>query len=434
MIQKISHYAVPKKCGNSGSGCPFAGLDLSGLIPKAYEPRYDELPLDESALYREDVTGAYTPQGACTDGTYLYRALVSSDEAPTKIQKFDLASGALIHEATSVSFGHANDMTFAKGYLYIAHSSSTSTVYKVDPNTFSLVETFTVPLTIWGIAYEPVNDLFIFGGVGSAYLSVYYSDFSFMYRIKPQNAFTGSVRQGIACDSNYIYIALDNAYGTVIGNEYGSRIMVYTWNGMFIKSLYIDMKEIEWAFPLNGFMYIGTYEGRDDLDVKSGKVYKVKYDLYPEQTIITGRPTDVSGGLNNLQRLPEGTPVRLWTGSQTTGSFKLDSASHGVTIDENAPFRYLRFRFSGANQGVFDWYPVNNGVVCIREIDVTAAAQDSNIRIRECRLTFDKATQTFTIDSNFGEQIFKDASENTIDITKYTDSNLIEITQIWGVV
>ena len=109
-------------------------------------------------------------------------------------------------------------------------------------------------------------------------------------------------------------------------------------------------------------------------------------------------------------------------------------------ITESAPFRYFRIRFKGANQGVFDWYPAENGVAAIREVDITAAASDSNFRVREARLTakFTVGQMTgFTIDSNFCDGFLWDASEEKLVVTKYTDETVIEqihITQIWGVV
>lgn len=432
MIEKLEHYAIEKGCGCSVD----EGWD-SGYMPIEWENRYTELKLSASHIWRDDITGAYTPQGACTDGKYLFRALVANDDEPTWLQKIDLETGKVVLERKDLVLGHANDMTYARGALYIAHSSSTNILYKVDPEHFTLLETIKLGLSIWGISYCPENDLFILAGVGSAYLSVYYPDFKFMYRIKPINPYYGLVRQGIFCDQNYIYVSLDNAYGAVLDNQMGSRIMVYTWNGIFVKSIFLGIKEIEWSFPLNGQMYIGTYEGRDPNDVKSGRIYRVPYDLYPEQTVITGRPTDVSGGVNNLQRLPEGTPVRLWDGSLQSGTLTLDSSSHNLIIDEDAPFRYLRFRFKGANQQVFDWYPANTGVPCLREVDITDAVEDSTIRVREMRLSFNVNAQTFTVTSNSAEEIFKDASENTIAITKYKDNSkfdLIELTQIWGII
>lgn len=436
MLEKINHYALEHGCG-----CAIdSDVPGSSSIPKGWESRYDEITPALSNIFREDVTGAYTPQGATTDGTYLYRALVSEDSEPTWVQKIELSTGKVVKESKSTSYGHANDLCYAKGFLYIAHSSSTNILYKVNPDTLALVETINLPVTIWGIDYCAEYDLFILGSVGSAYFSVYYSDFKFMYRIKPDNPYYGLVRQGIHCDSNYIYVSLDNAYGTVTGNDVGSRIMVYTWNGIFVKSIYIPIKEIEWGFPVGADMYIGTYEGRDPNDIKSGIIYKVPYDLYPGQTVLTGRPTEVSGGINNLQRLPEGTPVRLWEGSISAPAttITLDSAATGLIVDEDGPFRYLRFRFKGANQQVFDWYPTNTGVPCLREVDITDAQEDSTIRVREMRMSFSAANQTFSITSNTAEEIFKDASENTITINKYreitTKFDPIVVTQIWGIV
>lgn len=433
MIKKLQHYSIPAKCKTAG-GCPF---DFSQFMPKAWETRYTELELGEGDRLRSEQTGAYTQQGGCTDGQYIYRAFVEEDTKPTKLQKLDM-TGAVVLERTLDVLGHANDMTYCSkdGYIYVAHSSSTSIVYKVSPSTLAVVDTINIAPSIWGIAYNATDDIFLLGNVGSAYISVYTYDFKFMYRIKPANPFSGLVRQGIACDENYIYLALDNAYGTVIENEKGSRIMVYTYNGMFIKSIYIDIKEIEFL-AVNGQMFIiGTYEGRDENNVKTCDLYKTTFDLYPTQTVITGRPTDVSGGLNNLQRLPEGTPVRLWDGSLQSGVVTLQVPAR-LTLSEDGPFRYLRFRFKGANQQVFDWYPTNNGVVTLREVDITDAQEDSTIRIREMRLTFSHAAKTFTIETNFLEEIKHDKSEGAIAITKDRTgalATLIEVTQIWGIV
>lgn len=211
--------------------------------------------------------------------------------------------------------------------------------------------------------------------------------------------------------------------------------MIYTWNGMFIKSVFIDIAEIEWADYVDGILYFGTYDGRDPNDVKSGKIYAIPFDIYPEQTNQTGRPTDVSGGLNNLQRLPEGTHVRLWDGDVSTGTITLQSASTRLRIDEDGPFRYLLFKFKGANDQTFIWYPVNNGIPTLREFDITAAVEDSNIRFREARLQFNESNQTFTIESNLIEELKSDVSEGTLKLTKNpTGIGGITVTSIWGIV
>lgn len=441
MIETIKHYSLCK-CRTLPK--------YSDDMPKGFENRYEEIKLSDENILRFDNTGDYTPQGACLiRGTdYLVRALVKSDDLPTKLQKINKNTGEIVLEVADYSCGHANDMTYnaVDGYLYIAHSSSTSIVYKVNPNTLALVDTLNFGPTIWGLAHEPTNNLYALGNVGSAYMSVYNNSKGkpdFMYRLKPDNAYSAMVRQGIDCDSNYLYVALDNAYGAEIENDKGSRVMVFTWNSMFIKSLFIDIAEIEFIAVESKTdnvktFYIGTYEGRDLKNQKSGYIYKVDVDLYPEQTVLTGRPTDVSGGLNNLQRLPEGTPVRLYNGEGLdTGLITLDTAGTQLKVDEDGPFRYLKIRFKGANAQVFDWYPVNNGVPTLREFDITAAKEDTTIRFREMRLIFNATNQTFTIDSNFNETLTFDASEGAISITKDvegTTNDRIFIEQIWGIV
>lgn len=434
MIKAIEHYSIPPKCQNDNSGCPFIG---TSYIPKSWEHRYGELRMDAAAKIREDITGEYTPQGGCTDGTYIYRALVKNDDEATKLQKLSL-TGEILLEKTTTSYGHANDMTYCSkdGLLYIAHSSSTNIIYKVDPSTLELVDTINIGTSIWGIDYNATDDVFVLGLVGSAFLSVYTYEFKFIYRIKMQNAFTGMVRQGLSCTDNYIFVNLDNAYGTTTGNDYGSRIMVYTWNGMWIKSYHLAIKEIEFMAILGSKMIIGTYEGRDSENIKSGDLYIIDFDLYPNQTVITGRPTDVSGGLNNLQRLPEGTMVRIFDGAAKTGTIKL-TVPEAIHVDEDGPFRYLKIRFKGANQRVVDYFLLNNGTLCLSETDITDAVEDTTVRFREARLTFDVNAQTFTFVDNFIEEIKHDKSEGTTTFTKIETEgplSFIEINDIWGVV
>ena len=428
MIDKIKNPYIPEKFNGSLDCCGSS----DGAI-KTWFTKYTEVKLSDSQILRDDITGAYTPQGGCVYGGYIYRALVKADEEPAIIQKIRITDGEIVTEKTGV-YGHCNDMFIKEGYLYVLHSSSTNIVYRLNMETLEFIDETATGPTRWGQAYNATDKVDVIGTVGSAYFSVYI-DGKFMYRIKPENAFSGLVRQGIFCDDNYIGVVLDNAYGAVIENNKGSRVMFYTFNGMFIKSVYIPIPEIEWADYVDGTLYIGTYDGRDPNNVKSGKIYVVPFDLYPEQTELTGRPTEVSGGLNNLQRLPEGTPVKLWQGDQMDGDIQLNTSDTRLQIDEDGPFRYLIFEFDGANAQSFIWFPKDSGVVALRETDVTAAANDSTIRHRETRLIFYTASQTFSIDSCIIEEIKLDASENTITIIKNPEGvSCNRIRSIWGVI
>ena len=430
MIEKIKNPYIPDEFNGSLNSCGCSPCNSD--VPRAWLSRYTEVKVNDAVKLREDITGAYTPQGACVSGPYIYRALVKADNEPAIIQKIRITDGTIVKE-TTYTCGHANDMFIKEGYLYILHSSSTNIVYQFTLDLEFLAVEQTGP-TRWGQAYNSVDKIDVIGNVGSAYFSVY-KDGVFLYRIKPDNAFSGMVRQGIFCTENYIAVALDNAYGAVIENNLGSRVMFYTWNGMFIKSVHVPIAEIEWADYADGKLYIGTYEGRDTSNVKSGKIYVIPFDLYPEQTEQTGRPTDVSGGLNNLHRLPEGTPVKLWQGEQSSGVVRLLTSDTRLQLDEDGPFRYLIFEYDGANANSCIWWPKNNGVPILREFDITAATEDSNLRFREMRLTFDVAKQEFTIASNLVEQLLSDVSAKTLALTKSPEGLAgIKIRSIWGII
>lgn len=431
-ITKIKNPYIPEDYDGSLGYNNCKKCEDTGFNPGWFS-RYTEINMNNAELIREDITGAYTPQGACVYGPYIYRAMVKEDNEPAIVQKIRLADGTIVLEKL-LTLGHANDIFMKGGALCVLHSSSTNIVYQLNPETLELLGKLESGPTRWGQAFNEVDNIDVIGNVGSAYFSVY-NNGSFMYRIKPDNAFSGLVRQGIFCDENYIGVVLDNKYGAVIENEMGSRIMFYTWNGMFIKSVFIPIAEIEWADYKEGILYFGTYEGRDENDVKSGKIYKVKFDLYPEQTNITGRPTDLSGGLNNLHRLPEGTPIKLWQGTASEGVIGLWTKETRLQIDEDGPFRFIKFEFEGANSCTFDWFVKNNGVVTLREFDITAATTDSNVRFRELRMTFSATNQSFTIESNLVEELKSDVSEGTLAMTKSpTGIDGIRVKSIWGII
>lgn len=431
-VEPIKNPYIPDEFDGSLNTC--CKEENENAVPKAWLTKYVDVKLTDSHILRDDITGAYTPQGGCVYNGFIYRALVKEDDEPAIIQKIRISDGAIVVEKMSRAYGHANDMFVKGGILCILHSSSTNIVYRLNLDTLEYIDTLTEGPTRWGQAFNDVDGLDVIGTVGSAYFSVYNKG-SFMYRIKPDNAFSGLVRQGIFAGSNYIGVVLDNVYGATEDDTGGSRIMFYTWNAMFIKSVYVPIKEIEWADYIDGILFIGTYEGRDPADVKSGKIYVIDFDLYPGQTVQTGRPTDVSGGLNNLQRLPEGTPVKLWEGSQMEGEILLHTASTRLKIDADGPFRYLIFKFDGANACTFIWFPTNGGTVALRETDVTAAENDSTIRHRETRLVFDEVNQKFDIVACHIEEIKLDQSENTITITKNPEGIACnKIRTIWGVV
>lgn len=442
MIETIKHYAVKEGCKPNFT-CPYEEVDLSAYMPKAWEVRYDELKESYGTVLRNDVTGAYTPQGACSDGRYIYRALVQDNTMATKLQKIDMYSGQIILEKENTSYTHANDMTYCSkdGYIYIAHANVTSICSVVDRNTLEEVRRFDIGGDTWGISYNAHDNVFIVGVTGATYLSVYTYDWKFIYRLKLNNNYSTLVKQGIWCNQFYIFTGLDNRYGTVEGNEYGSRIMVYTWTGDFIKSIHLDIDELEWLhvqcdtlngnFASRGTLYVGTYEGRNEDNVKSGRIITYKFDLYPKQTDPAGRTSDTSGGLNRMHRLQEGTHVKLFEGNTSSGSFTINTLPNTTY----GSFRYLVFFIYGANYKTVTMLRTGTTYV-LREFDISNDST-KNVHLREIQLELQADERTFKVVYNMTER-FKPNEDGTITVEKevdtFTNFNALSIREVWGVV
>lgn len=449
MIDKIKNPYIPDTFDGSLSCCPnkeptpVTPVDMSAYIPKAWEVRYDELKVSNGKVLRDDTTGAFTPQGACSDGRYIYRALVQDNNASTKLQKIDMYSGQILLEKENTSYTHANDMTYCSkdGYIYIAHANVTSICSRVNPNTLEEVNRFDIGGDTWGISYNAHDDVFVVGVTGSTYLSVYSYDWKFIYRLKMSNNYATMVKQGIWCNQFYIFCGVDNRYGTVNGNEYGSRVMVYTWTGDFIKSIHLDIDEIEWLhvqcdtlngnFASRGTLYIGTYEGRNAEDIKSGRIITFKFDLYPNQTVPAGRTSDISGGLNRIHRCQEGTHVKLFEGDVSSGSFTLNLLPH-TTVGS---FRYLVFFVYGSNYKTIQMLRTGT-TYALRENNMPNSTGNTDLFDREMQLELQANERTFNITHNICQRV--EFTESGVEVLKEVDTfntlTPLRIREIWGIV
>lgn len=444
-IQKIINPYIPDTFDGSLDACKSPAVpECDESVPKSWLVKYDELKFTDANVFRNDITGAFTPQGGCSDGTYIYRALVQDNGANTKLQKIEIATGNIVLEKENTSYTHANDICYCSkdGYLYIAHANVTSICSRVNRDTLEEVNRFDIGGDTWGISYNAHDDVFIVGVTGATYLSVYSYDWVFIYRLKMQNNYSSFVKQGISCSPYYIFIGLDNRYGTINGNDYGSRVMVYTWTGDFIKSYHIDIAEIEWLhcefeqlngnYAGKGTIYIGTYEGRDANDIKSGKILKIPFDIYPDQTVPAGRTSDISGGLNRIHRSQEGTNVKLFEGNAGNGTFTLNLLPNTNV----GSFRYLVFFIYGSNYKTIQMLRTGTTYV-LREHNIGNTIADTDIYVREMSLELGADERSFTINHNVCQRI-KFNEDGTHYVHKEVDSfNLytpIYIREIWGVV
>lgn len=423
-IKELNHYSIPK--ASSPTCCNSNETDTSHLLPKNWLPNYETLEVE---VLRPSFADGLTCQGGTTDGQYLYRALINTNDDLTTLQKIDINTGAIILSKTKRSYTHANDMTYCSkdGYLYIAHGSENNTlISKVDRATLEYVESFTIGSGIWSIAYNEVDDIWVVGVSGGYYFTVYNNKWELIYRLSPENKPTGYVKQSIHCDDNYIY---GFYYDSING---GGIVNVVTYNGMFVKRYRIDLDyEPEFLAVVGDTMYLGFYEGRTN-EVKYNSIYKAKFDFYKDQTANSMRPTDVEGGLGKLVRLPAGTQVCLWRGESKSNSIKIFSNKVTPTA-----FRYLKFVSVGSNQFVTDWF--KGGRVRISETNMNDDAGNTLIYFREMLLIYNADTNSFDVEINIThKEAFNE--DGTVTVLKEdikdsaTTQEFIYVSQVWGIV
>ena len=194
----------------------------------------------------------HVQQGFATDGEYAYSILENQVDKLCSIWKLDLKDWSVSEIQYGLDLDHGNDMTYnpVLDQLLVVHNKPRYTrVSFVDPGTLEIQGAKTMPYQIYSMAYEPSRNQYVIGISGSYDFAILDGEFKKVVRLKGVN--TGLVKQGVACDENYIYFPqnTDDARENVL--------MVYDWEGSFITRIPVDTrKEIESLFRCGDDWYI----------------------------------------------------------------------------------------------------------------------------------------------------------------------------------
>lgn len=105
-------------------------------------------PVDIRRLAGRSLRYFAWPQGACSDGKYIYmifeRKRFQGRTHRCKIVKLDLKTLKVIKVSDELKIGHGNDITYCNGNLYVTHSAGGRVVHRIDPFTLKYKETIRV--------------------------------------------------------------------------------------------------------------------------------------------------------------------------------------------------------------------------------------------------------------------------------------------------
>ena len=208
---------------------------------------------------------SYSMQGGCTDGTYYYQALVyqvdsssASVDDHVYIIKYTMPGvgedgeeipAQYVGISNKLTLRHANDITYNSDLdqLIVSHNAPENTkISFVDPGNLGIVETKTLPYSIYSIEYNAYNDKYVVGISGDYTYRILNADFTDVSTsgkaFSPNPEVNGFVRQGVSADDKYIYFVLYNSQNAVTG--YDNVIAVYDWDGNAVNVLNIASASI----------------------------------------------------------------------------------------------------------------------------------------------------------------------------------------------
>ncbi len=190
------------------------------------------------------IDGRRVMQGGCTDGKYLYMAMINAGHSVGQqefayIHKIDLETMETVMVSDAIPTDHSNDLTYvpATNEIYVNHCYEFPRINTViDADTLKVKRQVEFPAGNNSISYSPKRDVFVYATrtmfriVDRETMRV---PLGYKYNYTPVD--TPYTSQGSCVDDNYIYF--------VFYKE--NCIMVYDWNGEFVTKVEIDIKNEE---------------------------------------------------------------------------------------------------------------------------------------------------------------------------------------------
>ena len=210
----------------------------------------------EKVLRFQTKNGASTPQGGCTDGTYVYVGMMGSADGQDYgvVVKYDLSSGALLGYSEKLPLFHNNDLTYdAKHHRLVVATldEGWKKISFVDPDTLQYIGDTLAPVGIRGIEYLPESNTYV---AASHNVEIMILDENFNKISSHICADTTLMTQGLYSDGKYVY---DPRF---LDGKSTHLVVVEDMAGKLLSSaqLYgLANTEPEHMFALDGQLYIG---------------------------------------------------------------------------------------------------------------------------------------------------------------------------------
>ena len=188
------------------------------------------------SLPRNGPDKSFNMQGGGTDGRYGYFVLVTrgpSETAQSFIHKVDLQTWEVVKISQPLRMHHANDVCYDPSHhrLVVSHCDvHPDWVSFVDPDSLELLETRSIPQNHFSMAFCPEKGLYVAGKSRTYDFVLLNEDFEPLKLLPGED---GHVKQGMECDTDYIYF-----FQTGVRYNW---IFVFDWEGTFLRKIPVPM-------------------------------------------------------------------------------------------------------------------------------------------------------------------------------------------------
>lgn len=221
-------------------------------------------------------------QGACCDGTFFYSYRNDPNSNRGVINKYNmngyLATSIIswtLEDSADIEIEHGNNLFYnpADQLIYCAplkediNNTISSMVYKIDPDTLSIVDSFDIGFALWGLVYNP--KLKKWAGweqpadqaVNPKRVIFWDENFEFI-EAREVPYFNTISRVGLYGDENYLYFESTGSLGTYTkGNIFWNKIDVYTWDLTYVNTIILPNAEELESLNWTGEAFIATFNG-----------------------------------------------------------------------------------------------------------------------------------------------------------------------------
>ena len=218
-------------------------------------------------------------QGCATDGTYGYFVLCDQNyQNACALIKIRLSDWKVMKVGTGLKIYHGNDLTYnsKKKKLVVVHCEGDFTgISMISPKTLKVTETIHLDEEVNSIAYNSSKDAYVMGVAGTDRFVI--KDPSFRTIGEFQALEKGSyTRQGLDAEKYYIYILQSRM------DEGLNRVMVYTWNGLFVTEILLEgNREAESLFHIGKKFVIAYndsgFNGGNVMETSLKPYYQLRY-------------------------------------------------------------------------------------------------------------------------------------------------------------